>query len=208
MSKRTANPPPAAPGPQADRAALRRELLSLGYRDLFLRLDHGAADRLWTDSAAALEALVRDPDEDAQARFLAAELLFLRRPDFPPVDLRPLLAPVYAEALAQSATPVGPWRLVANQWGLLWAGDDTGTVGRHLLALGADAIAPLRPLLDDGRRVLYEGSREATSGNARAYRIKDVAAYYLGRLVGKPVRFHQDHAARDREIAALSESLP
>lgn len=200
---------PAAPAsPAAAPTGVSRKLLEAGYRELFLRMDHKAVDELWASAAAELDALVRDPGQDHEARFLAAEILFLKAPGFPPPDLRPVLAPLYAEALAQTGRQTGRWRLMANQWGLTYAGDDVGALGPHLLALGDDAIAALRPLLDNAEPVLYEGSRDATTGNARGYRIKDLAAYYLGRLTGTAVAYHPTPAERDREIARLAQRLP
>ncbi|HVV86587.1 MAG TPA: hypothetical protein VHE35_26195 [Kofleriaceae bacterium] len=211
MSKRTAPPPPDASAAGAaaapDVAAVRKRLLALGYRELFLRADTAEVDTLAAD-APALEALVRAPDENAQARFLAAEILFLRAPGFPPAELKAPLAALYAQALAQTSRETGTWKLMANQWGMLYDGNDAGLVGGHLLALGAEAVPALRGLLDDREHVLYEGSRNATTGNDRMYRIKDVAAWYLGRLTGKPVPYHVDLAARDREIAKLVKALP
>jgi len=204
----TTQKPPAAPDAAGDLAGLSRKLLELGFRDLFLRMDEDQIDALWTASAADLARLVRATGEDPQARFLAAEILFRKHPGFPGADLRPVLAPIYAEAVAQTGRTTGPWQLRGNQWGFLYQGDDVGPLGRHLLALGADAAAALRPLLDNRDHVLYEGSQEATLGNSLMYRVNDVAAYYLGRLVSRPVAFHRDLKDRDAEIQRLARSLP
>lgn len=206
MTKPT--PPTAPDAGGGDLAAVSRKLRSLGFRELFLRMDEDQVDALWRDAPAELAALVRDPGQDLQARFLAAEILFRKQPGFPPADLRAVLAPVYAEALAQTGRQTGAWRLRANQWGLLYQGDDVGPVGRHLLVLGRDAVPALRALLDHREHVLYEGSQEATLGNSLLYRINDIAAYYLGRLVSRPVVFHRALPDRDAEIQRLVEALP
>lgn len=200
---------PAAPDAgTGDLAGLARKLLDLGFRELFLRMDEDQVDALWRTSAAQLAQLVRDTGQDPQARFLAAEILFRKQPGFPGPDLRPVLAPLYAEAMAQTGQPTGPWRLRVNQWGFLYHNDDVGPVGRHLLALGRDAVPALRPLLDDRDRVRYEGSQEATLGNSLQYRVNDLAAYYIGRLISHPVAFHRDFTARDAEIQRLIQTLP
>ena len=100
------------------------------------------------------------------------------------------------------ALATGGW-VAGNAWGLLYDLEDVGPSGRHLLALGEAAIPALLGLIDRTEVVLYEGSEEATIGNDRAYRVKDVAAYFVARLSGRPLGFHPDPAARDRAIEVL-----
>jgi hypothetical protein len=38
----------------------------------------------------------------------------------------------------------------------------------------------------------YQGSKEATIGNAYGYRIKDFAAYYIGRILGVPLKYYPE----------------
>lgn len=45
------------------------------------------------------------------------------------------------------------------------------------------------------------------SGNRARYRIKDFAAFYLARILGKPIAFHEEFARRDREIATLAAAF-
>lgn len=195
--------------PSADAVSkLAQKLVELGYPALFQRMDHAEADALWRSSPAELDALVRSTTHSHEARFLASEILFLENPGYPPADLRPVLAPLYAEALTHAGRKTGRWHLMGNPWGLTYVNGDIGTLGAHLLALGPDAIAALRPLLGNDEPVAYEGSEDATVGNEQMYRVKDLAAYYLGRLTGKTVAFHADFKARDRELDQLARSLP
>ena len=46
-------------------------------------------------------------------------------------------------------------------------------------------------LLDDDTPLTYAGSREAMLGNSFHYRVKDAAGYYLGKLTGHPLEFHE-----------------
>lgn len=200
-------PPPPSPAGTADPSPLARRLVELGYRTLFIMPDRSQLDGLWSSAARELDALIRDPGQDHQARFLAAEILFAKQAGFPPADLRPILAPLYAEALGQTGNLTGRWQLQGNQWGLVHDAGP-GPVGNHLLALGTDAVSALRPLLDKDERVLYEGSKDATTGSMRRYRIKDIAAYYLGRITGRPLALHADVADRDRAIDQLKAGLP
>jgi hypothetical protein len=55
--------------------------------------------------------------------------------------------------------------------------------------------------------LIYDGSKEATVGNGYHYRIKDFAAYYLGRIRRIPITFHAAPADRDHEIARLKARL-
>lgn len=173
-------------------------LTQAGYGGLFLAGDHSAAGAIWDGGAgrAELEALV-DGGSDLE-RVLASEVLYAYADDYP--GDRDLGA-VYARALALSGLRGGSLVLNGNLWGLLDAGGD-GPLGEHLLAAGESAIAPLRELLDDSAVLFYEGSEDATIGNGRRHRVKDAAAYFLGELTGSPVRFSDDPAERDAEIAA------
>ena len=197
-------PPAAAPTAPPDQPAIVRRLLALGYLELFQRADEREATALVRDHAATLHRVIGDPMVDPHARFLAAELLFAHQPGFPPTALRDALAEIYAIAIGQThgALATGGW-VAGNAWGLLYDLEGVGPSGRHLLALGEAAIPALLRLTDRTEVVLYEGSEEATIGNARAYRVKDVAAYFVARLRGRPLAFYPDPAARDRAIALL-----
>ncbi len=158
--------------------------------------------RVWEEGREALEALAKDPDAPERARFLAAEVLFAHDPRLAAGLGMPLIAALYASALAKGY--VQP----ANAWGLLWESDDVGQAGARFLALGPAAIPALTALLDDATIVdTYEGSEEATIGNRAGFRVKDFAAYYLGRITRHRVPFHREHAKRDREIARLQQFL-
>lgn len=172
-------------------------LAQAGYGGLFLSGDDSTARAIWDGGAgrAELEAVLDDGSD--LEKVLAAEVLYAFADDFPG-DRR--LGEVYARALALSGLREGPPVLMANLWGLLDAGGD-GPLGEHLLAAGESAKAPLRALLDDDALLFYEGSEEATIGNARRHRVKDAAAYFLGELEGSPVRFSDDPAERDAQIS-------
>jgi len=44
-------------------------------------------------------------------------------------------------------------------------------------------------------------------GNGARYRVKDFAAFYLGRILSCPVPFHEEVAGRDGEIARLLATI-
>lgn len=170
------------------------ELGRLDYVELFMRSGTAAMDRLWNAGHGPedLAALAVDANAPWQPRFLAAEILFRKRPGFPSVEQKPTLASAYVEALRAAA--------IGNPWGL--PGELDGPAGQHLVSLGDAASPGLMTLLEDGRLVPYWGSQEATLGNSYAFRVKDFAAFFLSKIRGGPYVLHVDPAARDADIQA------
>ena len=70
-----------------------------------------------------------------------------------------------------------------------------------------DGGAGVIELLGDPSPLFYEGSQDATLGNSFGYRVKDAAAYFIGRLTGKTVPFHNELEARDAEIERFEDEL-
>jgi hypothetical protein len=184
---------------------LARELMGHAYGEFFVLPAHEQTiDRVWGEPAnrAALEVLTADAAQPLEARFLAAEVLFARDFTFTSRVSPAVVADIYARALEQNLTGM------ANSWGLLYEHDDAGPVGIRFVMLGEPAVPALVRLLDNaGAPLTYAGSKEATVGNSYGYRIKDFAAYYLGRIRRIPVGFHSDVAERDQEIARLRQQL-
>ncbi|HYH84992.1 MAG TPA: hypothetical protein VEX60_05875 [Pyrinomonadaceae bacterium] len=187
--------------PTHDSSTVAERLSELGYVDLFHRLDEDALDGVWNAPGAteALEALASDSAAAELPRFLAAEILFHKREDYPPKETSGVLSPVYAAALAGNFTGM------ANDWGL--PGRLDGSAGQNFVALGASAVPHLIGLLDDETRMVYAGSKEATMGNSYEYRVKDAAAFFISRILGVPFQVHESPRARDEEIEALKASL-
>jgi hypothetical protein len=184
---------------------LARKLISRAYGEFFVLPAHEQTiERIWADPAnrPALEALTADTAQPLAARFLAAEVLFARDFTFASRVSGAVIAEIYAHALEQNLTGM------ANSWGLLYELDDAGPVGIRFIMLGEAAVPALVRLLDSADSPLvYDGSKEATVGNAYHYRIKDFAAFYLGRIRRIPVTFHRELAERDQEIARLKQQL-
>ena len=65
----------------------------------------------------------------------------------------------------------------------------------------------MEKLLNNTGIIFYEGSKEATIGNSLEYRVKDAAAFYIGKIMNIPVKFNQDFDQRDTEIEHLKEKL-
>jgi hypothetical protein len=189
--------------------ALAGELVETGYEGFFFYGDDSAIDDIWDEpgNPERLQALILDDAISWPARFLAAEILFAKKEDFPTPELLPPLAAIYAHALAQTGVSMEDFYLPANIWGFLYELDDPGDAGQHFIDLGEAALPELIPLLDNEDHVLYEGSREATMGNEYNYRIKDFAAFYISKIKDIPIPFQPELEKRDREIEKLKQTL-
>lgn len=198
-------PPRATSSLSAPAAALATKLERGAYGDFFnYAVREQAIDDVWAepDAHANLEEIVRDRHATPRARFLASEVLFDKHFTFASAVGPPVVAEIYVDALRGNLTGM------ANSWGLLYEHDDEGPVGIRFVMLGEGAVPALRRLLhDDSPGPTYAGSEEATVGNAYHFRVKDFAAFYLGKIKRVPVRFHRDPADRDREIDALRRAL-
>jgi hypothetical protein len=188
--------------PVDDSDRLADDLGRAGYRRLFLAGEQSSAASFWSDGAnrEALLAIVADGRYGDLERVLASEILYANDPPYPPRGWDDLLGSVYARALAITGTGNRPIVLTGNEWGFLYHGGGEGALGAHLLAAGSAAVGHLVPLLDDPAPIFYEGSQDATLGNALEYRVKDAAAYYIGVLAGISVPLHATPAERDTEI--------
>lgn len=181
-------------------AQLAERLGETGYVELFHRLDPGAMDDAWGDfGVATFERLALDEGRPSRVRFLAAEVLFTKLADYPPEEAKTALAPVYAEALEHNHTEM------PNAWGV--PGQQDGAAGDHLVALSEAAVPELQPLLGDETRLEYWGSREAMSANRHAFRVKDLAAFFIARITGLALPVSLDPSERDREIETLKHAL-
>lgn len=179
-----------------DQQTLAARLVAVGYEKLFLSLDGGELERIWKEPGAA-QALEQVAAQGApEARVLAAEALFARKQGYRPADPASL-AGAYAQALRKAE--------LANPWGM--PGELDGPLGQHLVSLGEAAVPALVPLLEDTRQVTYGGSKEATVGNDYAYRVKDLAAFYLSKIKKAPLAVPESPKARDAEIAKLRKAL-
>jgi hypothetical protein len=109
--------------------------------------------------------------------------------------------------LAITGTGDRPIVVTGNEWGFMYHGGGEGALGTHLLEVGGAAVRHLLPLLDDPANILYEGSQEVMLGDSLRYRVKDAAAYYIGKLTGVPIPFHEAIKDRDAEIEHLRAAV-
>lgn len=195
------NDPLEKKGPHRDTSALADRLMAIGYIGLFQGPDEEALGTLWNEPGVpeALATLASDPETPALARFLAAEIMFYKQGMYLSKKQKKQIASVYATALAENFTGA------ANTWGLPDVLD--GLAGEHLLALGEAAVPGLKTLLDDDRRVYYEGSKEATLGNSYRYRVKDLAAFYISKIRNISFKVDEDPNKRDQEIEKLKSAV-
>jgi hypothetical protein len=178
---------------------LAKRLLELGYTELFQRPDNHAVSTLWGAKRApqALKQIALNPEENDEARFLAAEVVLSRQPRAFSAGEREEIGKVYAAALRQQFTGS------ANEWS--FPVQPIGRAGEHLLLLGPYAIPALRTLLDDNTPVIFEGSQEAMIGGRYNYRVKDLAAQFIAGIAGLPFPNSTDPSVRDSAIAAQKQ---
>jgi hypothetical protein len=193
---------------------LASHLVSTGDIDFFHRMDYHMVDSFWNHgkNKSALLEIVTQNHYPHYARLLASEILFHSDSTYPPYALLDTLAYVYARALYITGD-TKTYPLMGNEWGFMYYNDKDGitdyeVIGAHLMLTGKRAVPYLRPLLNDTDIIVYWGSEEATIGNSLMYRVKDAAAYYIGKITGIPVKYFEHNDERDAEIERLKMELP
>lgn len=178
---------------------LQQTLTSKTYGDLFEEQvpEQQTAVMNQPDARASLRKIVLSAASPMQARFLAAELLFTSRRDFPTAEEAAPLPAIYAWAIANQPT--------GNPWGL--PGDDDGQAGKHVLRIGRPMIPALIPLFQDDRLLPFAGSIEATAASLWQVRIKDVAASLASHILQQPFPKQADKAVRDAFIKELEAKV-
>ncbi len=198
--------------PVTHAAALGQKLVNNAYGELFHYPEHDeTVTKIWNDTGnpAALEVLIDDASAPQKARFVAAEVLYARDFTFLGRHDHGTVARIYAFALQHKLTGH------LNAWGMVWYNSSAGPAGSRMVGLGKAAIPVLRKLLED-RTVMdgYFGSEEATIGNGAKFRVRDFAAYYLSKIVDKPLALKEeppmsaDYVTRDAAIEKLIAELP
>ncbi len=187
---------------------LEEKLIEIGYLGLFLHGSRSLVDSIWQNGniRPKIERIIESASSSLHGKFLAAEVLSHFEVELDTQSYG-VLAEAYAYALERtSADRENRVQLNGNLWGLLYEENDTGYLGKQFIKFGNAAIPPLTKLLDDNAgRILYEGSQEATLGNAYQYRIKDFAAFYISKIKKIPIKFYQDFEKRDKEIERLKD---
>ncbi|MEO8108815.1 MAG: hypothetical protein ABI594_02230 [Ginsengibacter sp.] len=189
------------------------KLNEINYRDIFYPHDNELMDAIWQggENQDFLLQTVSDSDSNDYTRLLASEILFEKKPGYPPLNLGETLSYIYPKALLISGKNQGEY-LPGNVWGFMYHTDkfginDYGKLGMHLINTGKSAVPYLINLLDKKNILYYEGSRDATTGNALKYRVKDAAAYYIGKITGISVQYYDSDRQRDEEIKRLKKNL-
>jgi hypothetical protein len=192
---------------------LARRIASSNYRQL---VSEGSveAEEIWANggNVGGLKAIVSDKAQPARVRFLALELWWSKKGELPAEISKSQAASVLVPALSHTPWIEDNWGLSGNDWGFLWYMDANGIdgarqLGQHLIALGEEALPPLIALLSDDSLIEYEGSKEAMLGNDLSYRVKDLAAYFIGRITGDQIPFEEEISKRDALIKKLKAGL-
>jgi hypothetical protein len=184
-------------------ASFAKKLTDREFGEFFIYPMHDQTiDKIWSVPShhRLLDDILGDATISNEAKFLACEVFFKKDALFMQRHSPEKVAEIYTQALSNDFTGM------ANSWGLLYEQQDEGTVGIAFLAIGEKAIPALSKILDDERTHLrYQGSIEATVGNGYGYRIKDFAAYYIGRIIGHPLKYYPDLTDRDEQINNLNQ---
>jgi hypothetical protein len=190
---------------ETDAVTLAKELVARKFGEFFIYPMHNQTiDVIWSDpkNHALLDTILFDDHISLEAKFLACEVFFKKDILFMQRHPPEKVADIYAQALVNNYTGM------ANSWGLLYPHEDDGPVGIAFLTIGDKAIPALAKLLDDSSTTLkYQGSEEATVGNGYHYRIKDFAAYYIGRIMGTPLKYYPNTEDRDKQINDLKKRV-
>lgn len=146
---------------------------------------------------AASDFLLAEIRARGRTAFLALEALRSADPDAYRSLPGPEKAGIYADALKRN--------LFFNAWGLpVHQLTDTS---RALIALGQDAVLPLRRLLDDHEPAPLSGSQDATTSTLYGNRICDYAWVFVSEILGRPYVYEMDPKERDRQIDDLRHAL-
>lgn len=169
----------------------------------FYPMHDNTIEKIWQDenNHDLLNKVIEDHSTSTKSKFLACEVLFKKDIHFLQRYEPQMIAEIYAEALKNDY--IG----FANSWGLLYEHDDAGPVGIAFLTIGKQAIPALTELLDNENCPLYIGSEEATIGAMSRFRIKDFAAWYIGKIMENQLTYYPDFDSRDRQIEHLKEQL-
>lgn len=177
-------------------STLAARLLDIGALRLLYGLGGDDARGVWDEAGQEpLSDLALDPTQSTEARFLAAELLADRAPEWVPTGSERAIADLYVKALMEQVVP-------ANSWGLPGT---VGPAGEHFLALGDVVNEALLPALGDGAPVAFSGSREVSAGRRAKWRVSDVAAALLASASGRQFPADETPARRDTLIAQFQE---
>lgn len=191
--------------PQTKNGIFAQKLVDRKFGDFFIYPMHDETlDSIWQDQAnhKLLEDIIEDDSISDEAKFLACVVLDKMDVSYGMRHSPEKVVDIYAKALVNNFTGM------ANSWGLLYDHRDDGTMGVKFISMGKYSVPVLTRLLDNEQTNLtYQGSIEATIGNGYKYRIKDFAAYYLGRMMGKPLKYYPDLSDRDKQIEKLKEDL-
>jgi hypothetical protein len=173
---------------------------SARYREVFMMGQRTEADSIWEldSSRQVLEGIVSDDAYSKRAAFFAAEILFDHSDWRPEGILKMRVAEIYAAALKENYTTIG------NPWGLP---DDTGDIGEHILDFGEVLVIEFKPLLRCETPVRYEGSKTATMGRDGKFRVKDIAASYIGAVRHIEFDASQDQKGRDKQIRKMRRKI-
>ncbi|MBI3509925.1 MAG: hypothetical protein HY064_04625 [Bacteroidetes bacterium] len=186
---------------------LLEQLSSIHFLHLYSEgIDEGDTvlfiNKIWEEESnrCAIENIIRNKKGSKRVQFFAAEILLENCKEIPADIDRAELGKLYAHAIRRNYTRG------QNYWGM-YAENDTGIVGAHLVKIGKPAIPALTELLHNRWGVHYYGSKSAEEGNAFGYRKKDVAAFYIRIIMNIDLPWPETRKERNIMIKRLKKEI-
>ena len=182
---------------------IAKKIKEYGYINIFWQVDDTLLNELWANgnNRDELQKIWQNKAMGLQVRLTAAEILFQKDSLFPGTDqkIKILLTRLYINALNNNGTING------NIWGLPGF---NGPAGENLFKTDKnESVRLLKLLLKNKQELNYVGSKDATYGNEYRYRVKDVAAFYLSKLLNVKYKIFKDLEDREIEIHHLTTRI-
>lgn len=182
---------------------IAKKIKEHGYINIFWQVDDMLLNELWANGSNRneLQKIWQSKAMDLEIRLTAAEILFKKDSLFAGANqkIKISLTRLYTDALNNNGTING------NIWGLPGF---IGPAGENLFKTDKnESVRLLKLLLKNKQELNYIGSKDATYGNEYRYRVKDVAAFYLSKLLGVNYKISKDLGNREIEIQHLTTRI-
>ena len=175
-----------------------------GYDKVIVQNKGRLADSLWNmqDGEEIIRRVAYRTGSRRNERFIAAEIVFRKDPNYPPKDDQQLLKDLshaYGSALSNDYAPFGDY----------WGNPKKGTIGicgKHLLRIGDLTIPELTRLVLNQEFDFYMDYDTKWKGQYTP-RKKDHAAFFLNHMINEPYVYKSSRDERNADIELLNEKL-
>ena len=153
---------------------------------------------IWKNPKANMHIrnIVKNTSYANKARFFAAEILFKKDKNYPPDKMKGIIAYIFAKALIEK------YACSYNTWGYPYA---TRRKGLHFIRLGTEALPALMSLLDNNKRMIFDGSSDAYHSSLYRFRIKDMAAVFICHICHIEFKVYRNVSKREKQIERIKK---